>query len=139
MRTRTLGYLVLISTIGSLSGCVFGNPFIGPRDVVVADAKQAVLDARQLIKEQNDNSAQKPPFREPNELPESLRLPGLRVAIIATDHINLVLTRNPDWNAGARIWSADSTREHRDRPTKYAEIFFYEYNNDFAETPDNIP
>jgi hypothetical protein len=124
----------------ALVACGFvANPFLGPKDIKVAHPAQAVRDARELITEYRQNPGQKPPLREPKDLPESLRLPNLRYAIIRDDHLNLVLSRDPDVNLGARIWSADSKREHHDRPTSYPDIFFYSYNNDYAETPDNIP
>ena len=105
----------------------------------MANAAQTVRDARRVIDEQRKSQQLKEPLREPHELPDSLRLPGLLYAVIREDHLNLVLSRNPDVNVGARIWSKDSKREHRDRPTKYPDIFFYQYDNDASETPDNIP
>jgi hypothetical protein len=138
-RTSSCLILGLIIACWVFSGCGFLEPvFTGPGDVVVANPSRAVSDARQLINEQSHSPNRKPLF-EPSELPESLRLPGLRYAIAHKDHLDLVLARNPDLSVGARIWSMDSKREHRDRPTKYTEIFFYEYNNDYEETPDNIP
>jgi hypothetical protein len=131
--------LVLIIACGVLCACGFVKPiFTGPRDVIVADPSRALSDARRLINEQANNPNRKPLF-EPQELPESLRLPGLLYAIVHGDHLDLILGHNPDLTAGARIWSPDSKRTHRDRATKYPEIFFYQYNNDYEETPDNIP
>ena len=141
MRRRVSTCHLLASVIACcvVSSCAFLKPvFTGPGDVVVAEPGRAVSAARQLINEERDNPNRKLLF-QPKELPESLRLPGLRYAIAHQDHLDLVLARNPDLSVGARIWSLDSKREHRDRPTKYPEIFFYEYNNDYEETPDNIP
>src|SRR6185295_10698518 len=129
MRTKTSYGLVLVLIIagGVLCACGFVKPiFTGPRDVIVADPSRALSDARRLINEHANNPNRKPLF-EPQELPESLQLPGLLYAIVHGDHLDLILGHNPDLTAGARIWSPDSKRTHRDRATKYPEIFFYQY------------
>ena len=141
MLTKASYGIVLVSIIacGVLCSCGFVKPILlGPRDVVVANPSGAVSDARRLINEQA-NSPNRPPLFEPQELPESLRLPGLLYAMVHGDHVDLILGHNPDLTAGARIWSPDSKRIHRDRPTKYPEIFFYQYDNDYEKTPDNLP
>jgi hypothetical protein len=136
---KSLSTLAVSIIVALVAGCgLIVNPLIVPNSINVPNAEQTVRDARSVIDEQRTSPQLKPPLREPHELPESLRLPGLLYAVIHEDHLNLVLSRNPDVNVGARIWSADSKREHRDWPTKYPDIFFYQYDNDASETPDNI-
>jgi len=72
-------------------------------------------------------------------MPDSLRLPGLKYSFVHEDHVDLALARNPDWNIGARIWSADAKRKHADQPTEYPEVFFYRYTNDAEVSENNIP
>ncbi len=117
---------------------MFSGLFTRPDDIKITDPARAVADARRLIAEQKANPDADRMLREPYELPESLRLPGLRYALVHEDHVDLVLARNPDWNIGARIWSADARRTHSDQPTQYPEVFFFTYTNDAEESPENI-
>lgn len=117
---------------------MFVGLFTGPDDVKLKDAARAVADARRLIAEQRGRPLRERPPLSAGELPESLRLPGLRYAFVHEDHVDLVLARNPDWNIGARVWAADAKRKHGDRPTKYPEVFFFRYTNDAGESEDNI-
>jgi hypothetical protein len=110
---------------------------IGPDDLVVADPAQAVHDARAMIKEQEKDRERHTGWLKPAELPPSLRVPGLNHATVHADHLDLVLARHPDGYAGGRIW-AKVHRPHSDRKTKYPDIYFYRYDNDFPEAPDNI-
>lgn len=103
----------------------------------ISDPTRAVADARALIAQEREKPAR--PVRGPEEMPESLRIPGLRWAVINKDHLELVLYHNPDVTRGARIWSQDAKREHKDTPTKYPGVYFFDYNNDAPESPDNIP
>ena len=125
--------------LGLILGCGFdwGGAFTSADDVVFVDPKTAVIDARTLMQEAREGTRDAGMYR-PDELPQSLRIPKLLYAYIFDDHLSLVLARNPDWNVGARIWSDDATREHADQPTKYEEIFFYDYTNDLPESPTNI-
>lgn len=118
---------------------MFRGLFTGPNDIKIADSARAVTDARRLIEVQRANPETNPALLEIGDLPDSLRLPGLRYALVYDDHLDLILARNPDWKIGARIWSADSKRKHAYTPTKYPEVFFYRYNNDDPESPENIP
>src|SRR6266550_17707 len=81
--------------------------FSGPSDIKVADPPRAVSDARRLIEEERGNRNHTRTMRRPEELPESLRIPGLRYAFVHSDHVDLVIARNPDVDKGARIWSLD--------------------------------
>lgn len=121
-----------------LSGCSLLGIFIRPSQIRVADPDRAVKDARTLIEEHRRNH-DRLPFYEPHELPESLKIRRLYAAWVFDDHLDLVLYSDPDVRIGARIWSLDSKRQHRDQPTKYPEIFFFFYDNDYPESPDNIP
>ena len=128
------GVILLAAT-----GCgMFDGIFAGPGDVKVEDPGRAVADARRLITEQRGNPERDRTVFEPGEMPESLRLPGLKYSFVHEDHVDLILARNPDWNIGARIWSADARRKHADQPTKYPEVFFYRYTNDAEESENNI-
>jgi hypothetical protein len=103
--------------------------------LVLSDPVRFVADARQLmanVKEQEQKA--------PDGMPATLRIPHLRYAKIYPDHVDLVTWRNPDMEEGFRVWSATwPHRVHHDRPTRYRDIFSYDYNNDVAESPDNIP
>lgn len=128
----------------ALFGAVYGiYPFVQGRftsadDIEVSDPAQAVRDARALIADRNANPGKYGPFTEPEALPPSLRLRKLRYAKVHTDHLDLVLARNPDWSKGARIWSTKH-RPHRDKATRYPEIYFFRYTNDAPASLDNIP
>ena len=118
------------------------GPFTGPGDIRVLNPNQAVSDARELILETrklDKGSFDYPRMLKISELPESLRIPRVLHCFVYDDHLELVLARNPDIEIGARIWSADSTKKHTDKPTKYPEIFFFIYNNDLPESQDNTP
>jgi hypothetical protein len=62
--------------------------------------------------------------KNPDDLPESLRIPHLRYATIYPDHVNLVIRQDPDAQVGFRIWSATSigyiTTARRDTATSSA-------------------
>jgi len=117
---------------------LFTGASTGPTDVRIADPLHAVADARRLIAEQRAHPDRDRVLRQPAELPESLRLPGLKYSFVHEDHLDLVLARNPDWNVGARIWSADAKRGHADQPTNYPQVFFYRYTDDAEESAENI-
>src|SRR4030095_3988208 len=119
--------------LAGLTGCGF---LVRPGSVKVADPTRAVADARKLISEEREKPSR--PMRAPEELPDSLRIPGLRYADIYDDHINLVLYHDPMDTRGARIWSLDTKREHKDTPTKYPDVYFFDYNKDAPKAPDNI-
>jgi len=102
---------------------------------------QAVTDARQLIREfqqtrDRDESARS---LAKDDLPVSLRIPKLRYAVVFTNHLNLVMGRNPDWSIGARIWLDQPPDSTADRPTRYPDVLFYEYCNDLPVSVSNHP
>ncbi len=125
--------VVLLACI-TLNGC---GAFTNIDDLVVANPAAAVQAARKMIDEQSSDPERHKGWLNEDQLPESLRVPGLHHASVHGDHVDLVLARNPDWQVGGRIW-AKQHREHQDRPTKYAEIFFFSYTNDSPQTPSNI-
>jgi hypothetical protein len=126
--------LLLLAAI-ALSGCGKGPE---PSDIVFANPKQAVVDARNMIAAKQMNSALYADWLYPKDLPESLRVAGLKCASVHDDHINLLVQRIPDWWVGARIWSPDSKRKHEDAKSRYKDIFFFTYSNDFPDSPTNI-
>jgi hypothetical protein len=109
----------------------------GPDDLVVGDPGLAVRDARAMIEAQQQDRTRYTEWLMPEDLPPSLRVPGLRHATVHGDHVDLVLARHPDGYAGGRIW-AEAHRPHSDQKTKYPDMYFYRYDNDFPEAPDNI-
>jgi len=127
------GAALITAAIGIL-GC---DARAKPENLVVADPASAVAEARKLIAARRSQADPSGPFVQPASLPASLQVPGLRYAHVHEDHVDLVLARNPDCEVGGRIW-AQSHRRHEDERTRYAEIYFYGYCNDFAEAPDNI-
>ncbi len=131
-------FVVLIG--GPVTFCVYMNgAFLRPRDVRVNNPALAVQDARELIGRFGPSVAAEKKVKRlrPEELPQSLRIPWLRSAQVCPDHINLILGHNPDWTIGARIWSADATTKHADKPTAYRDIYFFDYTNDLPVSPDN--
>ena len=125
--------LMAVILLAGLFGC---GLLVRPRSIKLADPTRAVADGRKLIAEEREKPSK--PMRAPEELPESLRIPGLRYADIHDDHINLVLYHDPMVTRGARIWSLDTKREHKDTPTKYPDVYFFDYTKDAAKSPDNI-
>ncbi|MFH1458992.1 MAG: hypothetical protein ABIG64_01280 [Candidatus Omnitrophota bacterium] len=126
-------FIIILSLF--LAGC---SAAIGPDNIVIENPTQAVIDARKMIEEKINDPEKYTDWIQPAKLPKSLRIEKLQFAMVFDDHISLVLSRNPDWNIGVRIWSSDSLIEHNDKPTKYKNIYFYEYTNDLQESPDNI-
>ena len=122
-----------VTLLAGLTGC---GSLVRPGSIKVADSMRTVADARKLIAEEREKPSK--PMRAPDELPESLRIPGLRYADIHDDHVNLVLYHDPMVTRGARIWSSDTKRQHRDTPTKYPDVYFFDYTKDAPKAPDNI-
>ena len=132
-RTALLKRLAPMALIVSVTNC--GSLF-GPGSITLNDSARAVVDARKLIADERARPSR--PMRAPDELPESLRVPGLRWAEIWEDHINLVVYHDPMVTRGARIWSENSTREHKDTPTKYRDVYFFDYTKGAPKGPDNL-
>ncbi|HKR64910.1 MAG TPA: hypothetical protein VJZ00_14345 [Thermoanaerobaculia bacterium] len=134
--------VVFLASCGAVLAIAFWpmtrGAFTSAEDVRVAVVADAVRDARALIAARDAAPARYDTMIEPASLPTSLRIPSLRYAQVHADHIDLVLARNPDTAVGARIWAVKH-RPHHDRPTRYADIYFFRYTNDAAESPDNIP
>ena len=117
-----------------LGGC---GASTGPDDLIIANPHEAVRAARAMIEERRADSSKYSEMLFAKDLPPTLQVPGLRYAYVHRDHVDLVLARNPDWDVGGRIWAQDH-RPHEDRPTRYPEIYFYDYTNDSPESPANI-
>lgn len=118
--------------------CARSGAFTSAEDVEVAQPELAVRDARALVADRLAHPSKYGPSTEPGTLPPSLRLRGLRYAKVHADHVDLVLARNPDWSAGARIWIVNH-RPHRDQPTRYRDIHFFRYAHEMPESVENIP
>jgi len=101
----------------------------------LANPAQSVADARRLIASAKGEDS----WIQPKDVPPSLRMPQLFRLQVHHDHVDLVTASHPDGTLGFRVWSADATRARKERPTKYADIFHYYYNNDYPVAPDNIP
>ena len=118
------------------------GPLTNTNDLIFSNSEQAIIDARKIIKETRikiKEGADYSPTLMPQELPPSLQIPDLIFCSIFDDHLELIIARSPDNSLGARIWSEDATTKHADTPTKYSSIYFFSYNNDTAQSPDNIP
>lgn len=133
-------FALLIFSFGLLYGYLTGA-FNKASDVRLSDPEQAVIDARRIIQDYQLNKRAdeigRPIARE--ELPPSLQIDRLRKGIVFTNHLNLQMGRNPDWSIGARIWAEDATVPSADKPTKYSNVYFYAYCNDYPISPDNQP
>ena len=121
--------------LSALIGCGAGT---GPKDIKLSDAEKTVADARKMMAEKKENPKLYDGWIYAANLPESLRIPKLCYAQIFEDHVNLVLARNPDWQMGARIWAENSKTVHKDKPTSYPNVFFFQYTNDLPDSPDNL-
>ena len=130
--------LALVSTCAVAFWPMVRGAFTSPRDILVARPDMAVRDARALIEDRAKHPERYGSFTEPESLPESLRIAGLRYAKVHDDHVDLVVARNPDSSVGARIWRIRH-RPHRDRITRYPDIYFFQYTHESPESPENIP
>jgi hypothetical protein len=145
-RTADLWFkrLLMTAVIGVLAGIAYAfirmnaGAFTRPSDIHVDHPEMAVRDARSLIAMKNANLEAFGDFTDPEKLPRSLQIHALRYAKIHADHIDLVIARNPDVSLGARVWAA-SHRTHHDEPTRYADIYFFRYDNDSPASESNIP
>jgi len=129
-------YLFLLFC-AALLACGCGKK-LEPEDIVFAQPEQAVAEARKMIAEKRANPGLYADWIEPRALHECLRIPNLVCAAVYDDHVNLLIKKIPDWWVGARIWSVDSTLKHADAKTRYADIFFFTYSNDFPDSPANM-
>ena len=130
--------VVVVSTCGIAFWPMVRGAFISPRDIRIEHADIAVRDARALIEDRAKYPHKYGPYAEPGSLPEALRIANLQYAKVHDDHVDLIVARNPDWSAGARIWSVRH-RPHRDQSTKYPGVYFFRYTHELPESPDNIP
>jgi hypothetical protein len=143
---RRVGVAAFMAAI--LTAC---GPSFGPENIVVTDAQGFVRQARVLIEGKRLDPTKHAAWIDDAGLPASLRIQkvdlpwfariaaqaSVRQAVVHSDHLDLVLVRHPDGHGGARVWAARH-RPHADKPTRYADIYFY-ISNDHPESPDNIP
>ena len=132
---RYLMMLALISACLTASGC---GKKTGPADIVFQNPSQAVIDARQLIQDKKEYPKLYTDWLYQKDIPKSLLCDNFKCAVVHDDHVNILITKIPDWWVGARIWSTNSTRTHSDKNTSYPDIYFFTYSNDFPDSPDNI-
>ncbi len=130
--------LVAVSTCGVAIWPMVRGAFTSPRDIRIAHPDIAIHDARALIADRTRHPHKYGPFTEPESLPASLGIANLRYAKVHDDHVDLVIARNPDWSAGARIWSVEH-RPHHDQATRYRDVYFFRYMRELPDAPDNIP
>jgi len=119
----------------------FSQFFWRASDLYLSSPEKTVADARSLIaefrvKKKQDENYWSLPLES---IPESLRIPKMRGVEVLEDHVNLVMASHPDGMLGARIWSTDTSYVHEDKPTKYTDVFYFLYNNDFPDSPSNKP
>ena len=130
-------HFALFTIVTSLAVMGCGRK-LGPEDIVFQNPAQAVIDARQLIHDKQANPKLYANWIYSKDLPKSLQIPDLNCAVVHEDHVDLLITRIPDWWVGARIWSPSSTQKHLDKKTKYTDIYFFTYSNDFPDSPENL-
>ena len=135
-------------TAAMLAACSPAFEF-GPSQIVVSDSQAFVRDALALIEKLTVAAAEDHQWIDEEHLPSGLRiqkivlprfafLASVLEAHVASDHLDLVLIRHTDGHAGARVWAAKS-RPHRDTPTTYKDIYFFSYDEERPESPENIP
>jgi hypothetical protein len=153
MKIKTVIQMLLITTF--FASC---SLFWTPDSVEIGNSEQTVKDARKIIQnfrgkiieQYGENTKTAHSFFEPdekggkyhepvNDFPDSLKIKGLRYGYVCYDHIDLIFSRNPDNEDGLRIWSEDAKQLHKDKPTKYTDIFGSHYNNDSPVSASNIP
>ena len=131
----------LLWIVALLVACEMPGGTTNPDVITLSHPEAAVADARRLILERARQSPD-PTIHlalKGDDVPPSLRFPELRFAYVTADHVDLITHHDPDHNDGLRIWSAGATRQRHDKPTKYRDVFWFEYDNDAPKTPDNLP
>lgn len=73
----------------------------------------------------------------PEHLPESLRVPGLKYALVHQDHLTLILYHSPDTDSGFRIWRSTMPADFADRATPIPFVTRFTYCDDYPESPSN--
>lgn len=137
-RTLVIGATVVLFSTVTWFVWLNRGAFTDPSDIRVANPQLAVQVARDLVARKQREPTAFGDFTESRDLPSPLRLPNLKYAKVHSDHIDLVMARNPDVAMGARIWAVKH-RPHQDRPTSYPEIWFFRYSNDIQTSMTNIP
>ncbi len=73
----------------------------------------------------------------PEHLPESLRVPGLKYALVHQDHLTLILYHSPDTDSGFRIWRSTMPADFADRATSIPFVTRFTYCDDYPVSPAN--
>jgi hypothetical protein len=105
----------------------------------LANPAALVAEARRLLEHQRLEPKRYEDWLLDEAIPAALRFPELAYVNVHGDHVDLVTLRSPDGPMGLRIWAANATRPHADRPTRYPDIFRFSYTNDVPESPENLP
>jgi hypothetical protein len=129
---------VLLGGFGYALMHMNAGAFTRSSDIRIDQPEVTVRDARSLIAMKNQNPGAFGDFTEPEKLPASLRIHGLRYAKVHADHVDLVVARSPDVSIGTRIW-AMSHRTNHDETTRYAGIYFFRYDHESPQSESNIP
>ena len=73
----------------------------------------------------------------PKSLPESLRVPGLKYALVHRDHVTLILYHSPDTESGFRIWQSTMPADFADQTTSISFLTRFSYCDDYPDSPSN--
>ena len=86
---------------------------------------------------QTYRSAQSITTVEPESLPDSLRVPGLKFALVHSDHLTLILYHSPDTDSGFRIWKSAMPADFADQATTLPFVTRFSYCDDYPNSPAN--
>lgn len=86
---------------------------------------------------QSFHSAKPSTTIEPGSLPESLRVPGLKFALVHSDHITLIMHHSPDTDSGFRIWRSAMPAHFADQSTSIPFVTRFRYCDDYPTSPAN--
>ena len=102
----------------------------------LSDRSADVLaDSRRLMAEAGSD----PILLPVKALPDSLRVPGLRLVQVQQDHLTLVVYTSPDTTSGFRVWSRKPSSGFQDMPTALPFVTRFSYCNDYPVSPTNRP
>ncbi len=73
----------------------------------------------------------------PEDLPTSLRVPGLIYALVYRDHLTLILYHSPDTDSGFRIWKSGMPADFADQATSIPFVTRFTYCDDYPASPAN--
>ena len=73
----------------------------------------------------------------PEGLPASIRVPGLKFALVHRDHVTLVLYHSPDTDSGYRVWTSTMPGGYADQATSISFVTRFTYCDDYPDSPSN--